>query len=285
MSYLIRVKPRLTMGKYNRIMEFTNFGNNEKRFNSKCVVYIIDSCRKKENNISLSAIEMSQLITDQYINLWNVMKRGDFIEDISVREKHNDNDDVLHGIYIVDEESNQPLNINIIKNGLIIKNIANADNYNLILENMYTIIDFPIGYFDDLTYVNCTSRFYITTEDCKLSKYSILIILDNNKLHLNKLEHHDVLHEQSTIKNEVSLTINYVHYLYVIVKYKKIPYLIITERSYEDDEYNLNDNVDKFISLFKNKTIYLKHFSFLDNTVVKRIAKSNNVTDNHILLI
>jgi len=241
-------------------------------------------------------------IIDQHSDLWHMMKRGDLIEDISMTQ-FNDQLDCLDdfsptkGLYIVDKIDNDNnkkclTGSDIIRNGLTIKyldkmyksNIQNNIINNIFIRyapsiTMYTITDFPIGYFDNIIINN-----YMCSGPTDKSRTSwgfdnCLISLDVNRLYLNKL-----------IKNDVHHVVKYrynnqlIDYLYVIITFNNLRYMIISEYSSELMRYNMKNEIIYFINKFKS-VHHMNTYNKTKDSLINEIAASENILINNVLCI
>lgn len=246
-----------------------------------------------ENHLSL----MMDYITDQHGELWNMMKKGDLIEDISITRLNDDleclNDYLpTRGRYIIDEIIDNDINdknifylksSDITRNGLTIKylnkhNIYKISQYAPPL-NFFTITNFPIGYFDDIVindYLcpNEIPRSCWGMEKCLISLD--IVHLGLNKLNKNKIYHKIILEH----KNDVSF---YIDYLYIIIIFDNIRYMIISEYSSEILNHDMKKEKRLFVKKFKTAR-YLNNYD-KDNKNIKMIAFMQKVAIENVLYI
>ena len=127
----------------------------------KCVIHLIDTsgyknmcdddCDKYNNNDTkdnehyqtTKISNINKIITDQHMELWKMMKRGDLVEDINISGH------ITNGRFIVDSIIDNT-KMDIIRHGLVIKDLERTfDTKGTILRTMHIITEFPSGYFDD----------------------------------------------------------------------------------------------------------------------------------------
>ncbi len=237
---------------------------------NKCTMYLIDTSLFETNNITtINGLYLTRLISDQHKDLWKTMKRGDFIYDVS--------DDKCGSKfpYVVDIEKDQPEHIKILRHGLIIKDPYTLwDQNGSIYPDMFTLTEFPIGYFDQ--YVYNDSMYRCSNNDIEFD-IPCSIWLDVTKLKLNTLICENVFHVKI-----IEYPIKHMHYLYTVLTYKKKNYMIINKQEtsqYHEDQYF----VDMFIDYFKDPCL----IQVLDliNYKVLEIAKNEQVLDGNILMI
>jgi hypothetical protein len=247
---------------------------------NQCVIHLIRTS-KDDNSLNDEALHETEFIikfiTDNHIELWNMMKRGDLVEDISTSGYRS------QGRYIVDKELNQPDHIKLIRNGLTIKDLcSDFDDYGSILPNMYTFTEFPRHYFDDENLL--VNNVFYPNEEIKSywhwsnSEYN-LICLDVKKLKLNTITDDNVFHfTKDIVKGKGKYK---VHYLYVVVTYKKVKYLFISEYSEQYSVQNIEKITKDFIKKFQ-ETMFTE--TDYDNSV-KKIAQIENVEFDNIVMI
>lgn len=227
---------------------------------NKCTIFLIDTSLFTGTKISGSYL--TELISDQYTELWKKMKRGDLVYDISCESTRFP--------YIVDIEKDQLEHIKLLRHGLVI-----MDPYTLwdpngsVYPNMFTITEFPIRYFDN--YV-CYDKLCSGFNEIKFNT-PCPIWLDVAKLKLNTLKHNNVFHIKSLV---------HTHYLYTVLTYKKINYLIVSK---EEEHCEVSDQylIDKFIEYFKDPCL-IHVLDMIDHQILD-IAKKEQVTDENILMI
>lgn len=217
---------------------------------TKCMIHFVDSSIT-DTDKKIDGEYLTDLISDQTRDLWKKMKRGDFVYDLGQSNPFP---------YIVDIERDQPEHIKILRHGLVIK-----DPYTLwdpdgsVFPDMFTITEFPIGYFDKRD----------NTHPCS-------VWLDVAKLKLNILKQENIFIVKTTEYHMKNTT-----YLYIIITYKKIKYMIMSKSNESDlDDENL---VDKFIEYFKDPS--LTKVSDQINHKICEIAKNENVLEENILLL
>jgi hypothetical protein len=262
---------------------------------SYCVVHHLSSIPGiKCSDIKLNQIDemnekvkiISDYITDQNPDLWKIMKRGDLIEinGHSINEKHRRSD----RLYIVDKDP-APRDLGIIKNGLIIKPLyTDYDQYGTIYPNMFSITEFPLGYFDKVVindYLSPPS--FRSTRDMdppgQWKNNKSPVCFDVKKLKLNRLSQDNVFITINEIVGKESYQVNY---LYVIVKYKTANYMIIRECSNKYFTYCIEKELERFINLFK-KSVLIECYDidYLDLSMIKSIALKETVEVENICCI
>jgi len=244
--------------------------DNTKVFNEeKCVIHLIDlSDIREEEDFDINNILdiISNFITDQHMELWRLMKKGDFIEDISVDV--SDEIGQTKRLFIVDNVDNvDSKDLNVIRHGLGIKNLCtDYDKFGSIYSDMYTITEFSIGYFDDFV-VNDYLCPYNTSKMYWHFKKSP-VCFNVSKLKLNKLINDNVF--SASIQKESYL----IEFLYIIIKYKNDNYMIIREFSNEYFKYDMKKEETAFIDIFK-KSKLLECYELSDN--IKILAEKENI--------
>lgn len=248
---------------------------------------------------------ITDYITDQYCELWNIMKRGDLLEDVSITQFNDhldcmDNFSPTRGRYIIDKVcsdlsyntqskgNNRLKGSDITRNGLTIKYLVRNVSPKTIMcytipMDMYTITDFPIGYFDNIVIndalcLTMGSLRLIGTTHISWGSGNCLVSLDINKLHLNKLTKNKVKH---VIKNRENIIIDY---LYVIITFHSIRYMIISEYSSALMRYDMKIELKHFMN--KLKTVqHMDTYNRKDDILMKDIANSENILMNNVLCI
>jgi hypothetical protein len=237
--------------------------------------------------------EIINYITDQHFELWNIMKRGDLIEDVSMSQFNDSLDNINDylptcGRYIVDKinadkDLGRLKGSDIIRNGLTIKYLVKDYGPNKITQytipiDMYTITDFPIGYFDNILINNylCPIDKTHTSWNCN----SCLISLDVNRLHLDKITCNNIFHVIKTRKDKIIP----IDYLYIIITFKGIKYMIISHYSSETVRYDMNVETLRFIEKFKFVQ-YMDTYNREENNIIKEIAQNECVLIDNVLCI
>ena len=242
-------------------------------------------------------------ITDQHCELWDMMKRGDLIEDVSITKFNDcldnvDNFSPTRGRYIVDKidndlhndlhkKNNRLKGSDIVRNGLTIKYLVRDSGpkkntrYTIPI-NMHTITDFPIGYFDDTV-----TNDYLCPLDTPRTSWGIdscLISLDVNRLRLDKLTKNKIHHiSKNKIDNNNGESL-IVDYLYTIILFGGAKYMIISEYSSKLIRYNMKNELIHFINKFKTPN-YIITYNKKEDANVKEIANKENVLINNVLCI
>lgn len=249
---------------------------------TRCVVHLIDLTHIKAKMEFLlqanpdttagmigtkTAKYITNFITDQHAEMWNMMKRGDLVEDVSSSGYRSE------GRYIVDTDKDIK-DLGITRNGLIIKDLYREyDDYGTIHPDMYTITEFPIGYFDNLV-VNS----YLCGPDmksywhCELSPIS----LDTKRLRLNRLTKENVFHVNHKLPDTDDSKGADADYLYVIIKFKNTNYMIIREYSNRYSKYNMKKELKTFIKMFKELNMF-ERYDHKSNENIKLISLSEEV--------
>lgn len=257
-------------------------------------------------------------ITDQHCELWNMMKRGDLLEDISMSQfnerleslddfsptrgryivemidsidnvvnDNDDNDDNKNNTLDVKITKNRLTGADVIRNGLTIKYLFVDYGKQKILchttpINMHTITDFPIGYFDDVIINDylcpCESPRTSWGLDC------CLISLDVKRLHLNKLTNNNIFHVSTYMDADNNSKSILVDYLYIIITFKKIRYMLISEYSSKLMRYDMKVERQHFIDKFRCRQ-HMYTYDKKSDKIIKRIAAKENVAINNVLCI
>lgn len=268
-----------------------------KVFNDKlCVIHLIDLEPVKakiqfliraneDTDIKTIGTKMAKhitkYITDQYSELWNMMKYGDLVEDISSSGYRSE------GRYIVDKDPDTK-DLGILRNGLIIKDLYRKYNISgSIYPNMYILTKFPLGYFDNPvinTYLGSTMKSYWHCQLCP-------VIFNVKKLHLDTLTTDNVYHINLKLDNHgdsidnIDNKINAdVDYLYIILKFRGIDYMIIKDYSNAYSRYCMKKELRKFIEMFK-KSEFHERYDHMNNNNIKYIAKIENIDIKNIALL
>lgn len=230
---------------------------------------------------------------DQHYDMWDMMKRGDLIEDISVTRLNAgiqclDQYIPTIGMYIVDTENNQNhetlTSSHVLRNGLTIRCLVlNDEPYTIrrhtIPKTMYCITEFPIRYFDDIE-INYT----LCPDDISRSSWggACLVTLDSNKLKLNKLHKQNVKHSiRNVMRNDKKIMIEY---LYIIITYVDTKYLLVSEYMTEPIKYDIDNEKTVFIKRIKSGK-YLDPYDRFDDKVIQEIAMDQGVDINNVLCI
>jgi hypothetical protein len=261
-----------------------------KVFNDKmCVIHLIDLEPVKariqfliqaneDSDIKTTGSKMAKhitkYITDQYSELWNMMKYGDLIEDISSSGYRSE------GRYIVDRDL-ETKDLGILRNGLIIKDLyRDYDIYGSILPKMYTITKFPIGYFDNPiinTYLGSSMKSYWHCQLCP-------VIFNVKKLHLDTLTQDNIYHMNLKLDDLEDSFNSDADYLYVILKFRNNDYMIIKDYSNRYSRYCMKKELNMFIKMFK-KNIFHERYDHMDNKNILHIAQIEKIDLHNIILL
>jgi len=214
----------------------------------------------EENEIEM----ISSLITNQYMELWNILKIGDFIENTFTKNK-----------FILDKSSK----LKIIQNNLILKNLF-IDKY--ILPHFYTLTDYKLNYFDDISIINTYTKMKYYNPEILIKQP---IFFDINKLHLlQNLNINNISHYQ---KNNYSILYECkytVIYLYIIFSYNKNEYMIISKYSDEYLQYDIKKEIIKFMTQFKTENnIFFCEDCITDD--ILNIANIENINIENIIYL
>jgi hypothetical protein len=260
---------------------------------------LIDSTYKTITYMSVDGV--MHHITNQCYKLWNMMKRGDVVFDISTLWK-----------YVVDIDLNQPLPFLIVRNKLVLKELevdgrivggmdttttststgsTMRTTYN-VMNKMYTITEFPIGYFDkpiindyfyntkglDHPVLNNTSAFW---------KMSLCpVVIDTWALKLNNLTKKDVTcrkfkkDEQRAFGNHPFNT----YYVYKVVEHKKVKYLIINRESDKMIECTADQTLNNFITKMNRSGNFICRMDPNDDDLIKQIIEKENIDMKNVLM-
>ena len=268
----------------------TNIDTNKIFHENKCVIHLINLEHNKnrmdfflKNNPDISAktigkttaTYITNYLSDQHSELWNMMKRGDLIEDISSSGYRS------VGRFIVDIDPNNK-DLGITRNGLIVKDLYREYNScGTIYPDMCIITEFPINYFDNLV-VNSylCGPMMKSYWHCDLSS----IALDTHRLRLDKLNSNNIFHSNYKLPDNDDSVNADADYLYIIVKFKKINYMIISEYSNRYSKYDMKKEIKNFIKLFKKQKLF-ERYDHMDDDNILLIAKSENVIPDNICKI
>lgn len=242
----------ITFGSFNKSYNHSKTNNNVKNIviKNKCVKHLIKY--DNGNNEIPSIDNLTKYITDQYITLWTMMKRGDLV--IVIQEDNNT-------IFIVDHDDTQSLDISIICNNLVIKHIKE-------IKNMHIIIDFPVKYFDNATVNNC---FYV--HHYTIDKIILPVYIDVKKLKLDKLLPKDI----SYVKLGKS------RYIYILTIYDNTSYMFIRKCS-KFAKYRDKIELNAFITRLNTNCIYPSKilYRYIKKDITTIISKENVSYDNII---
>jgi hypothetical protein len=242
---------------------------------TKCVIHLIDtsayrSFKEENDEEKIDVSEINQIITDQHMELWRMMKRGDLIEDLSQSGY------MSNGRYIVDK-NNSNCDLDIVRCGLIVRDLdREIDKHGTILNSMCTITEFPLGYFDDNNLVVNDYLFPGELPKSIWKEEQSVVWLDTEKLNINEITKDDISHM-------VHKTRNYdIHYLYLIIEYEKVKYLLY---GMYNDQYSKHD-IKKIIETIINhlKTVRVFNSEKIDENVC-RIASAEKIDSKNILNI
>lgn len=277
----------------------TKLGNNINRIYNKnqCVIHLIDTKFRSEKEKEYDSDSddedkngefITKFITDQHPELWDMMKRGDLIEDISVSGYRCD------GRYYVETEHSQENHIKIIQNGLIVRDLYRGiDMYGTLPPSFHTITDFPIDYFENIITNN---TLYPRTKSESYWHGLCLVALDLKKLKLNKLTNDNIFHKK-VIKYSDFYKSSYNHfYVYAIVTFKKCNYLILQcidgeNKTPKNGDKEIKNVEERFISYFNDVddntygAIPYNSFSMSDKKHIECIALEESVDIQNILII
>lgn len=297
----------ITVGSRNRTKS-KNKIDTTKVFNpTKCVIHLIDTSLYKntigddrnddedvatDNNdhsknsnedIDNSKIKnINQMITDQHMELWSMMKRGDLVEDISLSGYRT------KGRYVVDKNDSSSFNMNIIRNGLSVVNLNyKHDKCGTLPNNMYTITEFLPGYFDDKNLV--VNDYFCPGEESRSSwNYDkCAVYFDTDKLKLNNIKSENITHLTHEKKHEFSENFYNVHYLYLQVKHiddksNKICYLLYGSYSDEFTKQNIELETKKIIKRFSSNGDKIFYPECVDQNILN-LAKKLGIDKKNIL--
>ena len=222
--------------------------------------------------------KVSYCIDKKYPQLWNQMKRGDMVEDVSNSGYRSD------GRYIVDSIRSNPDSKTILskRNNLILKDVyREVDDYGTIWPDMHAITEFPIGYFDQLVVNSLCPG--VSEYQSSWHAEKTIEALDTKKLKLDSL----------TPNNIFCSTCNDSNYLiYCVITYKKTNY-IIGMLADCDEKFRINDNeletsTQSFIDIFKKTSCFFNQIHDIDDRTrddVVKIALNEKVLNENILLI
>jgi hypothetical protein len=283
------MKNTIELGHSCRDSKFQNIDTTKVFNESKCVLHLIDLNVILENpstETDYSEI-ISRFISDQHAELWRMMKRGDFLQNIDIiseneftkksclKKKKNKTKHIheLNKRFIIEKNTNE-LDLDIIRNGLMLKECYTwYNNQATIYPNVYTITQFPVGYFDDIVVNNylCPS-ININTEFFWKPSEKSPIVFNVKKLRLNTLNKDNIFTYNTNFE--------YVIYcLYIIINYRKTDYMIIREYSHKYFDYDMKEEVDKFIKLF-DKSRMLECYELTD--AIKNVAKKENINIKNV---
>ncbi|VBB18561.1 hypothetical protein YASMINEVIRUS_1024 [Yasminevirus sp. GU-2018] len=245
-------------------------------------------------------------ITDQHRELWDIMKRGDIVEDISTTQFNDrlesiDDYSPTRGRYIVDYDnlnenpnddesgsgssSRERLSVaQVLRNGLTLRYLTVDDEPNKLTRHtppktMHTITDFPIGYFDDVEVndILCPGEIPRSSWGGECS-----IFLDESKLKLNKLKKQNIKHvTRKTIRNNNPTTVDY---LYTTITYNSVKYLLVSEYPTKPMKYNI-DREKEFLIKKVRSGKHLDPYDRTKDTVVKSIATKEGVDIKNVLCV
>lgn len=264
---------------------------------TKCVMHLIDFDQMELfdfdtgsfdsiDQFELNELEnMARFISQHHSELWDVMKRGDLIKDVSI----SSDNEILNptvGVYVVDKldfETNEISGIHIIRNGLTIRNLhkdsgkGKITRYN-IPSDMYSITQFPLGYFDDIVINDEYSPYYHDPRTISLWYSKCMISLDKKALKINK--NTKVFHKTKNVLYEDRM-IN-VDYLYVVLKFNNEKYMIISEYVPLPTKYNIAKEKLAFIKKLRKQNLFE-----LEDIVgdVESIAKAHKIDSKNIVCV
>jgi len=295
MSHSVRIHNTIKIGSTKKrasvekksIDEIMNELVNETR----CVIHLIDTSAynsakdDRDDSEKIDINEINQIITDQHMELWRMMKRGDLVEDMSLSGY------MSRGRFIVDKDDTKDDKINnmdIIRRGLVVKDldrdigpkgscqIPNDKRDGTILKTMYTITEFSPGHFDDNNLVVNDYLFPGELPKSIWKESQNVVWLDTEKLNLDKITNDDIFHIINRVKNFD------IHYLYLIIEYNKVAYLLYGTYS---DRYSKHD-IKKITKNIINRLRTTKAFisEKIDENAYK-IASTKKIEKKYILNI
>ena len=291
MSNMVKIANRIEIGHNLNYDRKSNRSNDQIDLfricdESTCVIHLIDLSHVKEKIILFiqsdddtiatmigmkTAEYITNFITDQHAELWNMMKRGDLIEDISSSGYRSD------GRYIVDTDKDTK-DLGIMRNGLIIKDLYREyDKCGSVYPDMCTITEFPIGYFDNLI-VNS----YLCGSDMKSYWHCELspVCFDSKRLCLKNLTPDNVFHVNHKLPDIDDSNGADSDYLYIVVKVKNINYMIIRDYSNRYSNYDMKKELKNFLKMFNESTMFERYDHKNDENIKKIIASENVRIEN-----
>lgn len=274
----------VTVGSHNKNKKINKNKSKVTIYNKdKCVIHMIDCSMDHYNNEEQDVGEyISDYISDQYPDLWKMMKRGDLVEDI------NESGYKSQGRYIVDIEHSQKEHVKMIRCGLIITSLYTEYNdYGTIPLNFYTITEFSLWYFDDDNLVvndtfaksdnnNFTSYWYCHPACTPIS-------LDHKRLKLDQLTNNNIFTKTDKEINWKK-KLKMFDYLYVVLRFKKSNYLFISRYYHDDNKKEKNDQT--FIKSINRIMLELSYYcDAMKSPVIMDIATEEGVDPKNILWI
>jgi hypothetical protein len=227
-----------------------------------CILYLI-TCDiddiHNETNILVS------YITNQYMELWDDINLGDFVENTITRNK-----------FIVIKSPT----LKIAQNNLTLKQLY-ENKY--IISSFYSITQYKLNYFDNI-HIN---RAYSENKYYNVENYyKQPIYLDIDKLQLiNNLSSNNLYHYTITKFSQLFNNKFTIDYLYIILAYKNVEYMFISKYSNEYHHYSMINEKIKFIRQFKT----YNNMYFLENNIddddIMTIADTEKIQTKNIIYI
>ncbi len=239
---------------------------------TKCVIHLIkykklsyDSDSSDEDD-EPTADKISDFITDQYMDLWKMMKKGDLIENIGKSGYRSE------GRYYVDIDHKRKKSI--IRNGLIIRDLHTEwDDYGSIPSHFYVITEFPKSYFNEDQIIvnnkycpkqNKQSYWHCDNQPC---------FIDTTRLKLKNLTEDNIFMEES----------DDTRYVYVIVRFKKVNYCLINAIDIKHTNSN-KDIIQPVISLFQKDIVCFENDeNFVDEYMINVISKEHDIKEENFI--
>jgi len=242
---------------------------------TKCVIHLLDlsDCLNQYDKFSSDIGNViTNYITDKHVELWKMMKRCDLLEDVSSSGYKS------NGRYIIDKD----VNSRSIQNFLVVKELCtDYDDYGSIYPDMYTITEFPIGFFDDILINN----HMLKSETMRSSWNCRYVCFDTKKLKLDQLTvdevHHVSTTKKYTLNDDRNFTYN-VDHLYILIMFEGIKYMIIQEYSHKYYIYVMSKEISDFTKLFKESKMFRCENITND---IKTIASTENVKMENVCRI
>lgn len=249
--------------------------NKNKKFDRKshecCVIHLIDFDVETIDVEYIEASNVENYITDQIPDLWNDMKEGDLIENITESGYRST------GIYCVDKCTDQTEGEKIIKNGLcIVSQECSYDDYGTVPLNFYAITRFPLGYhelaFHDKSniVVNNTYVPEFDKPEAYWHRDPYYAPLDIKKLKLDSLTDDNIFEHKFNFSDKYNENKKF---YYVIITVKKQNYMLGTFGFEEQDLINMFDRK-------KENRYYMINYG---ESAINDIVYINNDKYNEIL--
>ena len=237
---------------------------------------------------------ITKFINDQHIKLWNMMKRGDLIEDLAVTRYQSVKDcmSLSSGRYIVDHilksNSERKSSINIMQNELCVRDLCcTYDPNGTIYPDMMSRTEFSINYFDDskliVNDVLCPGQtFRSRWNNMKMMNKLIYI----NTKELQNLELKDIQWNKLLINNNSEHY--YVHYLYIIDRSVEPNILYLSRYSEQYFEYDITKMFNMFMKQFKNNNVFElcdTPDNYHERQFLASVALVENTSYNNVMII